>query len=136
MDTKLQELFKAYEKAYSALDLETTATFYADTFVSAGPKGTIAVGKQEFLSKAKQASDFYRSVGLEYGKVLSTKELPITDHHPAITVHWGVKFRKTGDRLVEFDVTYIIDNTGPKPKIVMFVSHEDEEETMKKLGLL
>jgi hypothetical protein len=136
MDAKLKKLFDAYEKAYSELDLETTATFFADTFISAGPKGTIAQSKNEFLSKAKQAADFYRSVGLEHGKILSTKEIPLGDHHSIIAVHWGVTFRKTGDKLVEFDVSYIVDKTGPEPKIVMFVAHQDEEEAMKKLMLL
>ena len=136
MDAKLKKLFDAYEKAYSELDLETTATFFADTFISAGPKGTIAQSKKEFLSKAKQAADFYRSVGMEYGKILSTKENPLGDHHSVVTVHWGVKFRKTGYKLIEFDVSYIVDKTGPEPKIVMFVAHQDEEEAMKNLGLV
>ena len=136
MDAKLKKMFDAYEKAYSALDFETTAGFFADTFISAGPKGTIAVSKTDFLAKAEQAADFYRSVGLEYGKILSTKEIPIAGHHSIITVHWGVKFRKTGDKLIEFDVTYIVDQTGPEPRIVMFVAHEDEEEAMKRLRLL
>lgn len=136
MDAKLQKMFDAYEKAYSALDFETSAGFFADTFISAGPKGAIAQSKSEFKAKAKQAADFYRGVGLEYGKILSTSEIPLADHHSLVTVHWGVKFRKTGYKLIEFDVSYIIDRTGPEPKIVMFVSHEDEEEAMKRLGLL
>ena len=136
MDAKLKKLFDAYEKAYSELDLETTATFFADTFISAGPKGTIAQSKKEFLSKAKQAADFYRKVGLEYGKILSTKEIQLGDHHSLVEVHWGAKFRKTGYKLIEFDVSYVVDKTGPEPKIVMFVAHQDEEEAMKKLSLL
>ena len=104
MDAKLTKLFDAYEKAYSALDFETTAGFFADTFISAGPKGTIAQNKSEFKSKGKQAADFYRSVGLEYGKILSTTETSIADHHSIVEVHWGVKFRKTGAKLIEFDV--------------------------------
>ena len=136
MDAKLTTLFDAYEKAYSELDLETTATFFADTFMSAGPKGTIAQSKKEFLSKAKEATDFYRGVGFEYGKILSTQEIPLGDHHTVVIVHWGVKFRKTGYKLIEFDVSYIVDTTGPKPKIILFVAHQDEQEAMKKLSLL
>jgi len=136
MDAKLTKLFGAYEKAYSALDFETSAGFFADTFISAGPKGTIAQNKSEFKSWAKKAADFYRGVGLEYGKILATTETSIADHHSIVEVHWGVKFRKTGAKLIEFDITYIIDKTGPQPKIIMFISHEDEEEAMKKLGLL
>lgn len=81
-------------------------------------------------------TDVYRGVGMEYGKILHATEMPIGDHHALVQVHWGVKFRKTGARLIEFDITYIIDKTGLEPKIIMFISHEDEEEAMKRLGLL
>ncbi len=40
-----------------------------------------------------------------------------------VKVHWGVTFRKTGDRLVEFDVTYFVQKTGAEPKIIMFIAH-------------
>jgi hypothetical protein len=136
MDAELQKLFDAYEKAYSALDLETTATFFADTFISAGPKGTLAQSKKDFGRWAKEAADFYRKMGLVSGKILSTKELSLAEHHVLVTVHWGVWFHKTGETPIEFDVSYMVDKTGPDPKIVMFVAHQDEEEAMKKLAAL
>ena len=51
-----------------------------------------------------------------------------------VTVHWGVTFGKTGDEMTEFDVTYIIQETGAEPKIIMFITHQDEQEAIKKLG--
>lgn len=49
-----------------------------------------------------------------------------------VTVHWGVRFEKTGDDLTEF--TYIIQETGAEPQIIVFITHQDEREAMKKLG--
>ncbi len=49
---------------------------------------------------------------------------------------WGVTFKKTGSKLIEFDVTYFIQKTGPEPKIIMFIAHLDEDNAMKELGLL
>ena len=51
-------------------------------------------------------------------------------------VHWGVTFKKTGDKLIEFDVTYFVQTTGPEPKINMFIAHQDEQQAMQELGLL
>jgi hypothetical protein len=136
MDAKLQKLFEEYQKAYSALDLETTAKFFSDTFISAGPKGTMAQSRADFESWAKEAAAFYRKMGLVSGKILSSNEIPLADHHSVVTVHWGVWFRKTGDTPIEFDVSYIVDKTGPEPKIVMFIAHQDEEEAMEKLAAL
>ena len=52
-----------------------------------------------------------------------------------VKVHWGVTFRKSGDKLIEFDVTYFIQKTDEEPKIIMFIAHEDEEKAMQELGL-
>ena len=63
-------------------------------------------------------------------------ETDISDAYTMVTVHWGVTFRKTGDRPIEFDVTYVIQKTEAEhPKIIMFVTHQDEDQAMKDLGL-
>lgn len=133
--SKLDQLFINYEKAFDKLQLDQIAKLYADSFISAGPKGTISNNKQEFLQKAEKASSFYRSVGQNSAKILSKYQLSISDEYTLVTVHWAVTFEKTGDRRIEFDVSYIVQHTDDEPKIVMFITHQDEEEAMKKLGL-
>jgi hypothetical protein len=64
------------------------------------------------------------------------EETPISDQYSMVKVHWGVTFRKTGDRVIEFDVSYLVQNIGPEPKIILFIAHQDEEEAMKELGLM
>lgn len=53
--------------------------------------------------------------------------------HPQKFFSW---FEKTGNKLIEFDVTYFIQRIGPGPKIIMFIAHQDEERAMKELGLV
>ncbi len=135
-DPAIKKLFDEYEKAFQKLDIATNASFYADTFISAGPRGAIAQSKAEFLKFAGQAADFYRKVGQTGAKLLSADETPISDHYSWVKCHWGVTFAKTGDRLVEFDVSYFVHKTQPAPQIIMFISHEDEEAAMRALGVL
>jgi len=132
---KLEQLFKKYERAFAKLEFEKIAELYTDTFISAGPKGTIAQNRNDFLDKAKQASEFYKSTGQNSAKILSKKELSISKDYTMVTVHWGVTFEKTGDEVIQFDVSYIIQETDKEPKIIMFIAHQDEEEAMKELGL-
>jgi len=131
----IDRLFKLYEKAFDKLDLKTIADYYADTFISAGPKGTIAQSKDEFVEKAGDAADFYRSVGQNSARIISKRIMPICNLYSMVVIRWGVTFEKTGAKPVEFDVTYIVQETGADPRIILFISHEDEEEAMKKLGL-
>ena len=135
-DPSIKKLFEEYEKAFSRLDIKKNAEFFTDAFISAGPRGIIAQSKTEFLTKAKQASDFYKSVGQESAKIISADEMPVSDNYSLVKVHWGAKFKKTGDKLIEFDVSYLVQKTGSEPKIILFIAHQDEEKAMEELGLL
>ena len=132
---QLDTLFKQYEEAFDKLDLKTIAGYYADTFISAGPKGTISRNKKEFEEKAEQAASFYRRVGQKSARIVSKRVMPISNHYSMVVVRWGVTFEKTGSKQIEFDVSYVIQETEIDPKIILFISHEDEEAAMKKLGL-
>jgi hypothetical protein len=63
-------------------------------------------------------------------------ETPISNEYSMVLVHWGVTFRKTGDRRIEFDVSYLVQHTGGDPKIILFITHQDEQQAMQELGLL
>jgi Domain of unknown function (DUF4440) len=132
---KIDQLFRRYEKAFADLDIEKIGMMYADSFISAGPKGTIAQSKNDFMNKADQARKFYQSIGQDSARILSKKIYLIGEVYSMVTVHWGVTFKKTGDELIEFDVTYIVQESDTEPKIILFITHQDEEEAMKKLGL-
>ena len=134
MDKRIEALFKDYGEAFSSLALQKTAQLYADNFIAAGPKGTISQTRQEFLDNADEAAEFYRKVGQQRADILSAKETWFSENYVMVTVHWGVTFEKLDDP-VEFDVSYLVQLTGREPKIILFISHEDEEEMMKELGL-
>lgn len=136
MQDSIKNLFAEYEKAFDALEVEKQVPFFAEHFISAGPKGSIAHGRDEFAKMASNATEFYRSVGQTSAKILFMDETAISNEYSMVRVHWGVTFKKTGDRLIEFDITYFIQKTGPEPKIIMFIAHRDEEAAMRELGLL
>jgi len=132
----VKKLFAEYEKAFNALDVEKQVPFFAEHFISAGPRGSIALGRDEFARMAGEAAKFYKSIGQTSAKILSTDETAISSEYSMVKVHWGVTFEKTGSRLIEFDISYFIQKIDTEPKIIMFIAHQDEEKAMKELGLL
>ena len=132
---QLETLFKEYETAFNKLDLKTISGFYADAFISAGPRGMIAQSKKEFEKKAEEAVDFYRSIGQKSARIISKRVMPICNEFSMVVIRWGVTFEKTGDKCIEFDVSYIVYEKALSPQIILFIAHQDEEEAMKKLGL-
>ena len=136
MTDAVKKLFVQYEKAFNALDVEKQVSLFAKHFISAGPRGSIAQGRDEFARMAGEAAKFYRSIGQKSAKILSMDETAISREYSMVKVNWGVTFEKTGNKLIEFDVTYIIQKADPEPKIIMFIAHQDEEKAMKELGLI
>ena len=132
---QLDTLFKDYETAFDKLDLKTISGYCADSFISAGPKGSIAQSKKEYEKKAEQVIQFYRSVGRKSARIISKRVMPICNEYSMVVVRWGVTFEKMGTKQVEFDVSYIVQETDIDPKIILLISHEDEGAAMKKLGL-
>ena len=132
---QLDTLFKEYETAFDKLDVKTISGYCADSFISAGPKGSITQSRKDYEKKAEQATKFYKSVGRNSAKIISKRVMPICNDYSMVVVRWGITFDKTGNKLIEFDASYIIQETGSEPKIILLISHEDEEAAMKKLAL-
>ena len=136
MTDAIKKLFAEYEEAFNAHDVEKQVPFFAEHFIFVGLQGSIAQGRDEFAKMASEAAKFYRSIGQKSAKILSMDETTISREYSMVKIHWGVTFEKTGNKLIEFDVTYIIQKTDPEPKIIMFIAHQDEEKAMKELGLI
>src|SRR6185436_21098788 len=106
INPQLERLFAQYEQAFQSLDFKKTSEFFSDSFISAGPRGIIAQDKADFLKQAEKAVEFYKSVGQTSARILHEKEIPICENYAMVTIHWGATFEKTGDKLIEFDVSY------------------------------
>jgi preprotein translocase subunit Sss1 len=131
---QIDTLFKQYESAFNKLDLKTISGFYSDTFMSAGPKGAITQSKKEFEEKAQEAVEFYKSIGQNSARIISRRTIPISNEYSMVVIRWGVTFAQTGSKVIEFDVSYFVQEIG-EPRIIMFIAHEDEEAAMQKLGI-
>lgn len=132
---KIRALFGAYERAFNDLDIKNNVAFFTDTFISAGPKSMIVQNKKEFMDKAEQVRDFYKSIGQTSARAISVRQIPISDQYTMVTIHWGTTLEKTEHTFKEFDVTYIVQEITGEPRIAMLIIHQDNEEIMKKLGL-
>jgi hypothetical protein len=132
---QLDTLFKEYETAFDKLDVKTISGYCADSLISAGPKGSIMQSRNDYEKTVEQTNEFYKSVGRNSAKIISKRVMPICNDYSMVVVRWGITFDKTGNKIIEFDMSYIIQETGSEPKIILLISHEDEESSMKKLDL-
>lgn len=132
---QLDTMFKEFEVAFDKLDVKTISGYCANNLISAGPKGSITQSRKDFEKQAEQANKFYKNTGRNSAKIISKRIMPICNEYSMVVVRWGITFDKTGNKLKEFDRSYIIQETGDEPKIILIISHEDEEATIKKMDL-
>jgi hypothetical protein len=85
---------------------------------------------------AEQMATFYKSVGFSGARILSMEEEPITVAFSLVDVRWEAVFRKQETKCVQFDVSYIVQRTDTDPKIILFITHQDEQDAIKDLKLI
>jgi hypothetical protein len=81
MEPAVQKMFAEYEKAFNDLDVEKQVPFFAEHFISAGPRGSIARSRDEFAQMAHQAGEFYRKMGQTSARILGMEETPISNEY-------------------------------------------------------
>lgn len=132
------KLFEKYETYFRTLNFKDQARLYGRHVIAAGPRG-VAYHRNNLLNRFVfnlGMRSFYKKAGMTSVCIMSIEETHITGDYSMAKVHWGAKFEKTGTRLIEFDVSYLVRKTAIQPEIILFISHEDEQELFKKYKIL
>jgi hypothetical protein len=133
----LRTFFTRYAILARESAAEGLAAMYAPTFIIAGPRGSQAFANDSrFRQWIQQVGDFNHQHGMRTLTVRKIDELSLSPRHVLATVRWGSQFDKLGDRVIEFDIAYLLEGTGDEWKILSYVSQQDQEEQMKQLGLM
>jgi len=135
-ENSLAAFFDKYARANDQNDLTVIADFYAENFIAGGPKGSSAFkNDQTFIKWLQQVQEFNKETGMGQMHIVEYKEAPISEDYRMVSIKWGTRFHKTGEELITFDISYFL-YVKTAPKIVMYISHLDQEELMKEKGLL
>lgn len=142
--TTIEVFFKDYEKTFQnsingeKVDARKVAAFYADTFVQAGPKGTVAVrNDKKFLDAVPKAYEFYNQLGAIFMKIAKEEITILDEWHAVVKIHWKSDYQKKDGKKVtiDYDVHYFVQQHDGSLKIFSFVSG-DEEKLINESGLM
>jgi len=132
----LQSFFKSYAEA-SVGDPTALASRYADAFLVSGPSGSGTFRNDDsFTAWLTEVHQFNLGAGMKSMEVVSIEDLALGDNHAFAIVEWGARFEKTGDELIRFRISYLLQSSDRSPLIIAYVSHEDQEELMRSRGLI
>ena len=130
--------FAAYEQHIKASMPDQIAVQYADSFMFAGPHGTQAVRKEDFLKVLPKREGFFKAIGLSSTTMQSVETVPLADNYLLAKVTWQMRFEKEGAQpiLDENLATYILQQQEDALQIVFQLDHQDLMQRVAELGLL
>jgi actin-related protein len=133
-----ETFFRGYGAAALGTAPERIASFYAESFIAGGPRGSAVFRNDEqFIDWLKQLHQLNKSSGMTAMTVVSiTDSKSLSSRHQLVSVEWGARFEKTGERLITFEISYLLERSGDDWKIIAYISEKDQEEEMQALGLL
>jgi hypothetical protein len=135
--TELGAFFEQYAKASQAQNPQALAAMYAASFIVGGPEGSMSfTNDARFIEWLKQVYDFNQKHGMRALEIVSVDPIALSPAHTLAIVRWGARFERTGDRLVEFQISYLLEHTTEKMKILSYISQADQQAEMRALGLL
>jgi hypothetical protein len=116
---------------------EALANLYAPTFIVGAPTGSQAFPNDDrFLEWLGQVAAVNRKRGMKALTVVSVRAADLSPLHTLATVTWGARFEKTGERAIEFEISYLLEKSGDDWRILLYISRADEQAEMAKEGLL
>jgi len=136
MDQHLTEsittFLRAFERTSHPEDIATLAECFADTFLVAGPDGTMAVKRGDFALALPRRKKMFDEMGCRSTKLGSAVVNRFDARYAMAETIWKMDFKGSE---VEVGSTFIVD-TKDELKIVVYLTHQDIGTVLRDRGIL
>jgi hypothetical protein len=135
----VKDFFNVYEECANTFDADLLVSLYADEFMGGGPDGaTIGKNDATWYKAISQRKELFQSVGFQKASLLDVTQTWLDDHYVWAETKWHMDFKKKDGSAVQvaFGESYFLHVDETSAKAVFFIAHEDEAQTMRKLGLM
>lgn len=137
--TKIEQFFDRYEEGANTFDPDVVTSQFADSFMGADPNGVVCgENNEKFREAIPQRRAFFQQIGFRSAKILSIDATPLDERYTMAKVHWQMVFEKEQGNPLDFKffITYFLFDPGSGPRVVFYISHDDEQKVMKDAGLI
>jgi hypothetical protein len=133
----LDRFFSRYAELSMGPQPEALAGLYAATFIVGGPEGSHAfTNDARFIEWLRQVADFNRQHGMSALRAVAIRDVTLSPLHTLAVVTWGARFEKSGDRVIKFEISYLLEKAEDEWRILSYISRSDQNAEMAKEGLL
>jgi len=132
---RVKAFFATYESNIGGADPATIAAQYGESFIFAGPQGTQAVKRDDFVKVLPKRQAFFASLGLRSSRVVSLEEASIDDRCVLVRTQWKIAFESPAGAAVDVSSTYLLQQQPDGLRIVFQLDHDDLTKRVQQLGL-
>lgn len=136
--TIIREFFADYAKATSAGDTSDVADAYFDTYLEAGPSAVVPYKVDADYRRQLDAKHvaLKEKLGFAAAQIAIASIEEFAPGHYRVDADWSMEFDRGKKKSSTFRISYLVRMADPSPVILAYVSHEDEEKTMKRDGII
>ncbi|MGC4756707.1 YybH family protein [Micromonospora trifolii] len=128
-----------YARAVEAGDNDAVAASYAETYIEGDPGGAAAVTNDAAYRAAldERHTAMTEQFGLTGAHVTVLDVLDLAPGYVLVPTRWTLDFAPPRGEAgsAQFAQTYVVRLGDPRPQILLYLSHEREDEAMRGLGL-
>ncbi|MEV4500089.1 nuclear transport factor 2 family protein [Micromonospora arborensis] len=129
-----------YARAVQAGDNAAVAASYADTYIEGDPGGTAAITNDADHRAAldKRHTAMTEQFGLTGAHVTVLDVLDVAPGYVLVPTRWTLDFAPPHGTAgsAQFAQTYVVRVGDGRPQILLYLSHEREDDAMRELGLI
>ena len=138
IDKRVTAFFEAYATASLAGDAAAVSDSYFSTYIEAAPSAVEAFKVDAQYKRAVTAkAEAMRKMGLTESVISVMRTTPLAPSQLLVEAQWRLLFEPEGKKTAEttFRISYVVHLGGDDLKILLALSHEDEEKALQKLDL-
>jgi len=132
---RVKAFFDRYESNIAGSDPSAIAALYGESFVFAGPQGTQAVRREDFVKVLPKRQAYFRSVGLRSSSAVALEEAGFDGRCVLVKVQWRLQFGSAAAPITDIDVftTYLLHEQPEGLCIVFQLDHDDLTKRVQEL---
>jgi hypothetical protein len=134
LNVQATEFFQRYGSAFD--DGEKIAKFYGECAIASTPQFVGCLkGKEEIHTALNSVAESQKRTGMTSLVPANVEAREIDSLHVWVKVRWAAKFKKTGEKAIEFDISYLLRQNEGRFVILTYISHQDEQQLRQEYGL-
>lgn len=135
---RVKTFFDQYELNIGRSDPTVIAAQYGESFVFAGPQGTQAVKRDDFVRVLPKRQGFFKSAGLRSSTIIALEETCVDDCCVLVKAQWRLRFEPTAMPASDIDVSamYLLQQGPDGLRIVFQRDYDDLAKRVQELGLV